>query len=232
MKEKAVAIVLAGGSGTRMKTAFPKQFLNLAGKPIIIHTLNNFENNIIISDIVVICYKDCVRRLNRLIKKNKIEKACKVVSGGKTRQESSFIGLNNCPPGTKFVLIHDAVRPFVDGNIIKRALDAAKRSGAAITAVEVTDTIVKTRRGGFVKDIPDRKSLKRVQTPQGFKYNLIYRAHEMALRKGIKNATDDGSLVLAMGRPVKVVEGSRFNIKLTGKSDLLLAERLVRSSKR
>ncbi|NQS88892.1 2-C-methyl-D-erythritol 4-phosphate cytidylyltransferase [Patescibacteria group bacterium] len=227
MKEKAVAIVLAGGSGTRMKTALPKQFINLASKPIIIHTLSNFENNTNISDIVVVCYKKYSDRLERLIKRNNIRKIYKVVPGGGTRQESSFIGLNNCPPQTKFVLIHDAVRPFVGRKTIERTLNAAIKTGAATTAIEVTDTIIKAQKG-FIKNIPDRKSLKGVQTPQGFKYEIILKAHKMAMKKGIKKATDDCSLALSMGKRVKLVKGAKSNIKITDKTDLYLAEKLLK----
>jgi len=230
MKEKTVAIVLAGGTGIRMKRAHPKQFILLSGKPLIIHTLNQFQNNTLISDIVVVCHKKYIAKLKSLIKRYRIKKACRVISGGRTRQESSFIGLNNCPPRTKVVLIHDAVRPFVDSKIIKRTFDAAKKAGAAITAIEVTDTIIKTKKD-FVKDIPDRKSLRSVQTPQGFRYNLICKAHELALKKGIKNATDDASLILAMGKPVKLVEGSESNIKITTKADFYIAENIVRGER-
>jgi len=226
MNKKDVAIVLAGGIGVRMEASRPKQFLDLSEKPIIIHTLERFEKNIQISLVAVVCHMDYVEYLDELVKKNGLKKVYKIIPGGETRQESSFIGIKNCSPGTECVLIHDAVRPFIDDKIIEDTLTAAKETGAAGTVIDTADTIVVTE-GHFIKEIPDRKNLKRIQTPQGFCYKTITEAHEWALKKGIKDATDDCGLVLAMGRPVRAVSGSVFNIKITDQADLSLAEKFI-----
>ncbi|MCK4852043.1 MAG: 2-C-methyl-D-erythritol 4-phosphate cytidylyltransferase [Candidatus Omnitrophica bacterium] len=226
MKEIAAAIVLAAGSGTRMNTAVPKQFLELAGKPVIIHTLEKFEKSSFISDTVVVCHEDHIEDLRRLISKNKLRKVYKVVPGGETRQGSSFIGVKNCPPGTTFALIHDAVRPFINDTIISDTLEAAGAAGAAGTVVDMIDTVI-VKNGDFIRDMPDRNNLKRAQTPQGFRYETILTAHEWALKNDIFDSTDDCGLVLAMGSPVKAVEGSVFNIKITDRADLAVAERLI-----
>lgn len=225
MNQKNTAIILAGGTGVRMDTVTPKQFLRIAGKPVVVHTLLQFEKSTSISDIVVVSANLYVDDLKKLIKKNKITKVRKVVKGGATRQESSFIGLENCPTGTEFVLIHDAVRPFVDERIIEFTLAAAKEAGASDTVIDTADTII-VKKGSFIKEVPERKNLKRGQTPQAFRYKTILEAHKWALKKKMTNFTDDCGLILATGGKVKLVEGSVFNIKLTDQTDLYLAERL------
>ena len=228
MKKNTVTIILAGGTGERMNEATPKQFLKLAGKPILMHALGQFEKSASVSSIVVICHKNYVKDVGKLIKRNKIKKVYKVAAGGKTRQESSFIGVKNCPPDTEIVLIHDAVRPFVDEKIIKDTLSAAEESGASGTVIDTADTII-VKKGDFIGEIPDRNKLKRIQTPQGFCYETILKAHEWAVENGIKDSTDDCGLVLAMGAAVKWVEGSARNIKITDQADLFLAEKFIKS---
>ena len=227
MEEKSVAIILAGGTGERMKAAVPKQFLEVSGKPVIIHTLEQFEKSDPVSDIVIVCCEKAVDILEDLIKERGLKKIYKVAAGGRTRQESSFIGVKNCPPETGTVLIHDAVRPFVTEQMIADILQAVKETGAAAPAIDIEDTVIMTG-GDLIKDIPARKTLKRIQTPQGFDHDLIFKAHENALKKGITDATDDCGLVIAMDKTVKVVKGSIRNIKITDRSDLVLAEQFIR----
>lgn len=225
MKHKTTAIILAGGAGKRMKMPALKQFLNLAGKPIILRTLEHFDENPLIADIVIVFYEAGIKRLKKLLKKITVKKPYKIIQGGRTRQESSFIGLNNCPLGTKFVLIHDAVRPLIDKRIISDVIFAAKKTGSAGPVIETEDTII-IKRGKFIKEIPDRKILGRMQTPQGFSYKTIYAAHVQALKKGVRDATDDCGLVMAMDRQVRIVAGSKSNIKITTQADLFLAKKL------
>jgi len=228
--KKAVAIILAGGTGERMNGTTPKQFLELGGRPVIVRTLEQFERNALISRIVVVCHKDHVKELDGLVKQNGIKKVCTIVRGGKTRQESSYIGVRSCPPDTELVLIHDAVRPFVDERIIKDTLSAAGKSGAAGPVIDAADTII-IKRGDFIEGIPDREDVKRMQTPQGFRYGTILKAHQWALKNGIKDSTDDCGLVLGTGAPVKAVNGSAGNIKITDRADMFLAERFVSPEK-
>jgi len=127
----------------------------------------------------------------------------------------------------KYVLIHDAVRPFVTEGIIQRTLAAAKETGAASTAIEVSDTIV-LEKNSFIEEVPRRRSLKRIQTPQGFKYETILKAHDWARENRLSNMTDDCGIVREMGLEVKLVEGSGNNIKITRREDLIFAESIVK----
>ncbi len=227
MEGKAVAIVLAGGEGVRMDADCPKQFLELVGRPVIAHSLAAFAESECITDIVIVCHSDYIDRLNDIIKEHGIEKVYTVVAGGRTRQESSFIGVKNCPTETKYVLIHDAVRPLVGIDTIERTLEAAVLKGAVTSAIMAADTIVEVK-GGCITGIPSRDTMMRVQTPQGFRYALILEAHEKALSNGIADATDDCGLILAMGASVAVITGRTRNIKLTDQTDLEFAEKLFR----
>lgn len=219
MKEKITAIILAGGMGKRMAAKVPKQFLPLRRKPILLYSIECFEQNPLISDIIVVCRKEYLNKTEKIIIKANIKKIFKVVPGGKTRQESSFIGIKNAPSGTAFALIHDAARPFIDNTIISDVLKAAKKSGASCPVIDTEDTIV-IQKNNLIESIPDRRNLKRVQTPQGFCYKTIYNAHEWAKKKEIKNATDDCYLIKTRGRKVQLVKGSIHNIKITTQADL------------
>jgi len=226
MKHKVCGIILAGGAGKRMKTKQAKQFLEIAGKPIIMHTLELFDENVSISDIVIVCRKTDIKHLRKLINAAKLKKIHKIVAGGKTRQASSFIGVQNAPCGTKFVLIHDAVRPFADKVIIEKVLSAAKKYNAAGPAIQTEDTFVLETKG-FIHGIIDRKNIKRIQTPQAFKYTEILSAHKYAKVNGITSITDDCGLILQMGGEIKLTPGSSSNIKITTRKDLVFAEKYV-----
>ena len=231
MDRKTVAIILAGGEGLRMGADTPKQFLPLSGRPVVAHSLAAFAESDRVTDIVLVCHADYIDRLNEIILQYGIEKVRLVVAGGKTRQESSFIGVKNCPAGTEYVLIHDAVRPLVEAGTIEKTLDAAILREAVTSAIMATDTIVEVN-DGLITGIPSRDTMMRVQTPQGFKYTLILEAHERALKEGIADTTDDCGLVSAMGKPVAVVIGSKCNMKLTNQADMIFAEELFRNENR
>jgi 2-C-methyl-D-erythritol 4-phosphate cytidylyltransferase len=142
MSEKVIAIIVAGGTGKRMNSALPKQFRDLAGKPVIVHYLEKFEREDNITAIGVACHKDYLSRMEGLISAYAIKKVRKLVPGGSTRQQSSYLGVKACPEGTEYVLIHDAVRPFVGDEIINGTLNAAVSSGASTISVEVKDTVI------------------------------------------------------------------------------------------
>ncbi|MFH1798714.1 MAG: 2-C-methyl-D-erythritol 4-phosphate cytidylyltransferase [Candidatus Omnitrophota bacterium] len=217
--EKITAIILAGGVGRRMRAKVPKQFLKLSGEPIIIRAIGHFEKSPLISDVIVVCHKGYTGKLKRLIKTAGIKKVSKVVEGGKTRQESSFLGIKSCAEDTRYVLIHDAVRPFISSKIISSTLNAAKKTGASCPVIDTEDTIV-VQKNNFIESVPDRQRLKRVQTPQGFCYKTIYDAHAWARENSIKNTTDDCSLIITKGAQVRLVKGSILNIKITTQADL------------
>ena len=220
MREKIIAIILAGGTGERMGGELPKQFMELSGKPVITYSVEAFDKSDVIDEIIIVCHEKHMERMTDIVDIVNPGKNCKIVAGGKTRQESSFIGVKNCPSGTEFVLIHDAVRPFVSERIIKDVLEAAGETGAAMSVVDMDDTVVVVE-AGMVGEVPDRNTLKRVQTPQGFKHDIILKAHEQALKTGIKDSTDDCSLVVFQGKPVRLVKGATDNIKITTKQDML-----------
>lgn len=223
------AVILASGSGRRINREIPKQFLELSGSPLIIHTLKPFEENGKIDEIIVVTREDYIDRTWELIKRYRLAKVKKTVRGGKTRQESSKKGIDSCGDETKFVLIHDAVRPLVTNNLLNRLLRALNRHDAVVPVIPSPDTIVETDRKGLIKKVPDRSTLWRVQTPQAFDYQLIKQAHEKALEDGVSNSTDDSSLVSRIGQPVQTIKGDEKNIKITYPADFQIARKMFES---
>jgi len=220
------AIILASGSGARFKGNSLKQFAKLAGFPVIIHTLKTFEISPAIDRIIVVSHETYVDHVWELVNKYGLGKVKKVVPGGATRQESSRSGLECCDGPTDYVMIHDSVRPFVTHTIIDALAEAVMIHKAVDTVIPSADTLVEVDGEGFIRNIPDRSSFRRGQTPQAFAYPLILNAHRRAVADGIQNATDDCSLVLRLGSPVFTVEGHDENIKITYPLDLHLADKL------
>ncbi len=223
-KESIAAIIVAGGEGKRLGMKKPKQFLKVGKYPMIVHSIKAFSLNKNITDIVIVCHKEYTSYCEKLIKKYRIKKPSQVVSGGKTRQQSVYNGIASCPDGTKYVLIHDAARPFVSQELIDNLIKETKKYGAVIPACKVKDTIVEEAKG-YIKSFPERDKLMNVQTPQAFKYEIIGIAHELAEMKKIKNATDDATLISNMGKRVRVIEGDIRNGKITDKADLKRASK-------
>lgn len=227
------AIILAGGSGERFSSSNPKQLVNLAGKPVICHTIEVFENHSDINEIILVVDETNQANVQNLIAENGYGKVSKVVIGGATRQGSSFNGLKACSRSTTHVLIHDAVRPFVDNEIIDRCVSALKHHDAIDVCVDSTDTLVEVDGHGYIASIPKRSNLKRGQTPQAFKYETIFDAHQRSVENGYLESTDDCSLVLRAGlTKVHVVQGSEFNIKITYPIDIHLAEKIFQIRKK
>jgi len=223
---KNLAIILAGGSGKRLKGEIPKQFLKLSGKLIIEHTIEKFEKHERINEIIIVTNADYYEKTIEIIEKNSYKKVKKVLKGGRTRQESSYIGLSSSE-GFDNVLIHDAVRPFVSKEIIDEILNALETYQAVDVAVPSPDTIIKINNQNFIEEIPDRKYLRRGQTPQGFRFELIKKVHELAIKDNFLNATDDCGLVLKYKvSDVFVVNGSDFNIKITYPIDIHIADKI------
>ncbi|NPA76676.1 MAG: 2-C-methyl-D-erythritol 4-phosphate cytidylyltransferase [Candidatus Diapherotrites archaeon] len=226
-EDKTCAIILASGVGSRMRWDRPKQFIKVAGKLVIEHTLDAFEASPQIDSIVVVVHRDWYHYFMDKIYP-KYSKISKVVIGGSTRQESSYIGLvaaGDLSP--KYVLIHDAVRPFVTDDLIRRVISALESGAVAVdTVIPATDTIVEVD-GDRISNIPPRSKLRRGQTPQGFRYDVILRAHELAKAEKYLSATDDCSLVVRydLGN-VRVVPGDLENIKITYPLDVYLADKI------
>lgn len=220
------AIILASGSGLRFQDNQPKQFMKLAGLPVIVHTLKVFQSSELIDSIVVVCHEDFVDHVWDLCGQFGLTKVAKVVVGGKTRQESSRIGIDCCGVDTDYVLLHDSVRPFLTHKVIDELVTAVKQHGAVDTVIPSADTLVQVDREGFIDKIPDRSQFRRGQTPQAFAYQLIHDAHKKAIEDGIGNATDDCQLVMRLGYKVFTVTGDEQNIKITYPIDLHIADKL------
>ena len=221
------AILLLGGLGSRFDLEKPKQFHMLSGKKVYLHTLEHFLEAGFFQEIILVVNKDYIESV---ILDVKAYKEVKVVLGGKTRQESSYKGLL-ASKGADYVIIHDAVRPFVSLELLMKNKDAVILHDAVDTCTSSFDTIVESFDGKAIDRIPDRKYYLRGQTPQSFYYPLILKAHQAAIKRGIKNSSDDCKLVLDISKEVFIVEGSENNIKITTQLDLYLAEQLIREPK-
>lgn len=206
-----------------------KQFLELAGIPIIIHTLRTFEQCEVIHEIIVVLPAPEAATFLTLAGKYGLRKVSRVVPGGVTRSESVFHGLQAVTPATvEIVAIHDGVRPFVSLSEVTRTVEAAREYGASVLVASVTDTI-KEVEGGAIARTLNRGQLRRALTPQCFSYSLLRRAYEQA-DVNDPELTDDSLLVERLGVKVRTVEGSPRNIKITTPEDLIAAEALMKES--
>ncbi len=220
------AIVVAGGTGKRLKSRVHKSFVRLAGRPMLGWVLQALQKAPSVRQIVIVAHPGDLDAARRLARNGRIAKLSAVVPGGDSRMASVGCGLRAVPPGTKWVLVHDAARPLVTPALIEATVKAARRAKAAIAAVPVVPTI-KQARGVWVEKTLDRGKLWAVQTPQVFERKLLERAHRGA--NGFV-ATDDAALVEAMGKRVRLVPGSERNIKVTTPEDLIVAEALLKKS--
>lgn len=218
-------LIPAGGSGTRLGSRTPKQFLALGGGPILAATVAHFARHRGVAAIVVAAPAAHVERARRALRGLGRRGTVTVVPGGQTRQESVWLALQAAPEGAELVVVHDAVRPFITAGLIDAVVAAASRSGAAICALPVSDT-VKRVRGDEVEATVDRTGLWTVQTPQAFRAALLREAHEKARRDGVIG-TDDAALVERLGHPVKVVTGLARNLKITTPEDLRRARKIA-----
>lgn len=222
---KTVAIIPAAGLGTRMKSASPKQFLALEGVPIVIHTLRKFARCALIQEIIVPLREADSARLDGLLKQEGLADRVRTVPGGTYRQDSVYNGFCQVAPGTDVVVVHDAVRPFVEVDLIGAVINEAYAKGSAILAVPCVDTIKQVEKNLVTATLP-RDKIVLVQTPQAFRYAILKEAFEKA-RGDSFFATDEASLVERLGYEVTVVRGNERNIKITKPSDLPLAEMLI-----
>ncbi len=222
------AIIVAGGSGSRLPGAVRKQYRPLAGRTVLARTLAVFEASPVVDTLLLVVpeadFSFC--RENYLAA---LRKPVEMVPGGRERQESVYHGLCRCPQGEDdLVVIHDAVRPLLAAGHLAACVDGARRWGGSILAVPAVDTLKQVSTDGGIEATLDRRSIWLAQTPQAFRTRLIRRAHERARREGVV-ATDDAQLVERLGAPVHVVAGSRNNLKITTAEDLLLAEALLQA---
>lgn len=223
---KKCVVIVAAGQGKRMMSDINKQLIKLKGKPILFYTLNVFSKNPLIDEIILVVAKDEIETIKKeVIEKYNIHKVINIVSGGTTRQESVYNGLS-CIKGCEIVLIHDGARPFVDGRIISDGIKFARIYDACACGVIPKDTIKIRGKNGISTETLDRNSLFLVQTPQCFKYELIFDCHKR-LQIETKIVTDDTMVVETYGKNVYLYEGSYTNIKITTPEDIAFAENIM-----
>ena len=222
---KNYAIILASGSGSRYGNELPKQFVKIAGKTILEHTIEIFENAPEIDNICVVITPEYRYVAENILLKNNYKKVVSLLNGGETRKDSSYIGISSIIEEDANVIIHDCARPFLSQRIIKDCVEALKNYDAIDVAIPTADTIIEVDEKNTIKDIPVRANLRRGQTPQCFKLSVIKKAHELS--KNDKNFTDDCGLIVKYNLcDVYVVEGEIENIKITYPSDIYMADRL------
>ncbi|HWC77681.1 MAG TPA: 2-C-methyl-D-erythritol 4-phosphate cytidylyltransferase [Blastocatellia bacterium] len=218
-----IAIIAAAGIGSRMHADRAKQMLELGGVPLLVHTLQRFEDCNAIDKVILVLQPSLTAEVLALVSRHNLKKIDRVVAGGAERQDSVYRGLQViAAETTEVVAIHDAVRPFVKPEEIKTVVELAAGKGAAVLAVPATDTIKQVKSGRVFRTL-DRRAIYNAQTPQAFRYPLIREAYDRARQDGFA-ATDDSQLVERIGHRVFVVEGSYTNIKITRPFDLRLAE--------
>ena len=223
--ERNIAIVLAGGTGERFGEPTPKQFIPMGGKPLMAHCLLTLQASPLIGEIYVVTAKGYLDQTRDLLHLYHIGKAKAVIEGGATRKESSYRALLylrriHVDPDS-YVLICDADRPNLTQELIQQNVEAAKKTGAAVTAMPATDSILYSRQGAVVNDYFPRRMVFLAQTPQTFRYDIIYAAHHKAKRsRKYDQYTDDASLVKALSSTkVAIVEGSQDNLKINTRND-------------
>jgi len=222
----AVAVVPAGGVGVRMGGGRPKQYLTLGGAPILVHTLRALARCRSLAGLVVAAPADRVEATRALLARFRVPRVLAVIAGGEERQDSVRLGLEAVPPDATWVVVHDAVRPFITPEIVERVLAAARVPGAATCGRPVRETVKRVRDRVVETTLP-RDGLWLTQTPQAFRRALLGEAHDKAARDGYR-ATDDAMLVERLGHPVRVVPGLPENVKITTPEDLRRARRGVR----
>lgn len=227
---KNIAVIFAGGTGIRMQTkSIPKQFLILNGKPVIIYTIELFDNHPQIDGIVVVCLEDWIPYLEKQLKKFEINKVDKIVKGGKTGQESIYNGLfaakdtygEDCN-----VLIHDGVRPLITGETISDNIRCVEENGNCITCIQATETFVVTRKDGKL-EIPSRKDSLIARAPQSFRLTDILDAHEEARKSGRNDFIDSCTMMSHYGHRMYTIIGPTENIKITTPTDYFIFKAMV-----
>ncbi|HTG57986.1 MAG TPA: 2-C-methyl-D-erythritol 4-phosphate cytidylyltransferase [Terriglobia bacterium] len=224
-----LGIIAAAGTGVRMGSGTPKQFLALEGVPIFVHTLRKFTASDVVDEIYVAVRPEDSERARHDLEREHFTKPVRLVNGGPSRQETVARALAQAPQGTELVVVHDAVRPFVDLEMIRRVTEAARLEGGAILGILSVDTVKQVERQMIVGTIP-RERIALAQTPQAFRYAVLREAFDRAAADGF-NGSDEASLVERLGYTVTVLLGSERNIKITKPSDLPIARLYIAQEK-
>lgn len=226
MKLKVSVIIPAAGSGTRIGGIITKQFLELNGKPILAHTIEKFQNNHLVFEIIIASQNIYFSEIEKICKRYNFNKIKHIIEGGKTRQESVGNALTKISSNSDLILVHDAVRPFISQNVINETIKIADKNKAAIVGVPVKDTIKETGKNNRVEKTLMREKLWIIQTPQVFKTPIILKAYKNAEKKKLFG-NDDATLVEAIGIKPTIILGEYENIKITTKEDLEFAELII-----
>lgn len=216
-------LIFAGGVGARMKSKeIPKQFLEVEGKPIIIHTLEHFSNHDMVDNIVVVCLESWIDELKRAIEKYGVKKIVGIIPGGKTGFQSIHNGLVRIAETAReddIVLICDGVRPMLSEKLITTCILDAKMYGTAVPVTPSIDSVLYSEDGVSCKKNMERKKVYITQAPQGYQMKRILEAHEEAMRRGIESVSS-GDLMIELGHQIHIFQGIRENIKVTTPEDL------------
>lgn len=227
-----IAIIFAGGSGVRMGAGVPKQFLEINGKPIIVHTLQLFQYHDMIDKIYVSVLQDYIPYMKELVEEYRLNKVADVIAGGETAQDSIYNALKKAEsenPEDSIVLLHDGVRPFVSYEVISNNIKSVKEKGNAITCTPCFETIMVSRDGQHVDSVPYRKETFAAQAPQSFYLKEIIAAHDVVRSKESRyeNMVDACTIIRSVGIEAHMVEGNRGNIKVTTPEDVYIFRALL-----
>ena len=226
---KNIAVILAGGVGSRLNLGKPKQFLKVAGRTVFEHTVEVFSKHKKIDEIFIVMNPNFINDAETMVQKNSWKKVKKILGGGSERYESSLVAINSCADENANLIFHDAVRPLINDRIIDDCLHALSEFDAVDVAIPAVDTIIELDESKeFIKNIPNRNYLFRGQTPQAFKLKTIKKAYEIALKDPNLKTTDDCGIVKKYLPETKifVVKGEESNIKLTYPEDIYLLDKL------
>ena len=222
---KVYAVIPAGGKGKRSGSSVPKQYVKFNKKELIVYTLEVFQQNKLIDEIVISADTSRFPLLNRIKDKYRLTKISSIVEGGKERQDSVYKGLCALHCNKKdIIVVHDAARPLLPSDVLTNAIIAAQKKGNALVCIKAKDTLIKGSK--TVDNYVDRNEIYYVQTPQIFRYSDLMQAMETAYKEGF-TGTDESMLVARTGKKVHIVEGSAFNFKITSPEDFKLFKKLL-----
>ena len=227
-----IGVIFAGGVGKRMHSKDrPKQFLELYNKPIIIHTLEHFENSPDIDDVVIACVEDWIPYLEELLYRFRIEKVRRIVPGGPTGQLSIYNGLKAAHDiacgEDPIVLIHDGVRPLITPELLTENIECVKKYGSAITAGVVKETIVVINEDMGIEQVPSRARSRVAKAPQSFRLSEILSVHERAIADGMNDSIDSCTLMQTYGKKLHMIDGPYENIKITTPDDFYMMRAIL-----
>lgn len=228
-----IAIVFAGGIGSRMGSQVPKQFLPLNGKPVLAHTLEIFQRHPEIDKIRIVAAKDCFDRVREILETYGITKCAAIDEGGASAQDSIYNGLKAAAveeSADTIVLLHDGVRPYISHEVISKNIEGVRKHGSAVTFTSCFETLVISEDGERISDIPPRRMSYSAQAPQSFRLGDILAAHEKvrAMPEGYTDLVDQATLCWKLGIPIHLVPGNRGNIKITTPEDIVTLEALLK----